>query len=637
MPQVTLLDPANGSIDRPLNQAMVLEFSDPLDPATLAFDPLNLNLSSFGVYANALETAGDISGGIAIAGQAALSNFNRTLTFTPSPNLPEGASIHTRLTNGLHDTCGNPLQTAANGVKLFDFSTQPPDSSPPPAPTVNPVPALTNLGSITVSGSAEALSSDNPSISGSIVSATDSSVIADTNIGTIAATGATSLGLTTLGGTVTLPFTVNQKPPPITAINPMQGIRGTTVNATLSGSGLSAISSISIDGTGVTLNDLAIGNDSSHNIELVISAGATLGARTITVTTPGGTDTVFFTVLEFHTPAFIEWTAAGGGDWNNPANWSENRVPGPGDDVRIAATGPVTINGGTAFAKSLNLFSDLTASNTIFEINSPLVPAVFIDVVANLKLDSDTTFRVINGMTLNGMLTLSDSHDGGQPVDSGRKVQIDFQGIQTLDGTGEVVFDNSGSGDTDANIMWATGNGILTVAAGMTVRGRGGVLGDPFGGLVSNGILRADVSSGTLQINVATFDNQGTMGAINNGRLTVNNLITPHSGAIVISTGGIVTINGDLTQTLSGAVTVGIYGSAGRVDVTGTASLAGALDVQLLNGFIPTLGNRFQFMTYGSRTGLFDTTLGLLIGGGDLAFDLDTTDLTDLELVVVPN
>ena len=169
-PQATLLDPTNGAIDRPLNQAMVLTFTDRLDPATLAFDPANLGASTFSVYANALESAGDITGGTAVAGQAILSNLNRTLTYTPTSNLPEGVPIHIRLSNGLRDTCGNPLQTAANGVELFSFATQPPDTLPPVAPEVNPVPELTNLASITVSGAAEALST--VSVSGGASTAT---------------------------------------------------------------------------------------------------------------------------------------------------------------------------------------------------------------------------------------------------------------------------------------------------------------------------------------------------------------------------------------------------------------------------------------------------------------------------------
>jgi len=157
-PQVSLLEPTDGSNDRPLNQVMQLEFTDRLDPATLAFDPGSLGASTFGVYANALESAGDITGGTPVAGQAALSNLNRLLTFTPTGNLPEGVPIHIRLTNGLRDTCGNPLQTPANGVKLFSFTTQPPDTDAPNAPAVNPLPTLTNQASLVVGGAAEALS-----------------------------------------------------------------------------------------------------------------------------------------------------------------------------------------------------------------------------------------------------------------------------------------------------------------------------------------------------------------------------------------------------------------------------------------------------------------------------------------------
>ena len=77
-------------------------------------------------------------------GSAAFSNLFQTFTFTPSGNLPTGQTIRVRLKNTIKDTCGQPLQTPANGISLFSFTTIPPDTIPPAVPVVNPVPALTN-------------------------------------------------------------------------------------------------------------------------------------------------------------------------------------------------------------------------------------------------------------------------------------------------------------------------------------------------------------------------------------------------------------------------------------------------------------------------------------------------------------
>src|SRR5438105_3374429 len=60
--------------------------------------------------------------------------------------------------------------------------------------------------------------------------------------------------------------------------------------------------------------------------------------------------------------ASISWTNPLGGDFNNPANWSSNTVPGPGDDVLINSDldnnirydYQITLNG-SASINSLNL------------------------------------------------------------------------------------------------------------------------------------------------------------------------------------------------------------------------------------------------------------------------------------------
>jgi len=158
MPQVSLVEPVDGAVDQALNQSMQLKFSDRMDLATLAFDATDLSASSFGVYAGAVEVAGEISGGTPVAGRVVFSDFNRLLSFIPTGNLPTGTSIHIRLMNTLRDICGNPLQTPDSGVKLFSFTTQPPDILAPVEPLVNPIVQLTNQLRILVSGSAEPLS-----------------------------------------------------------------------------------------------------------------------------------------------------------------------------------------------------------------------------------------------------------------------------------------------------------------------------------------------------------------------------------------------------------------------------------------------------------------------------------------------
>ena len=499
-PIASMSAPPNGSIDRPLNQTIVLNFSNRMNPASFAFIPGDLPNSTFSAYQNAVEAGGEISGGDAIPGSGVFSNLNRTLTYDPTGNLNADVPVYIRLTDGLRDICGNPLQTPPSGVQLLSFQTIPPDIIAPPAPVVNPVPANTNQASVQVSGQAEAGSnvtvtggsidknttasagglfsvsvplnlnatnnfsvvatdasnnaslattldsngdplvtvhdnvalsvslvtplngaidvardividvefgepvkastinstnfmlegsvipgtlvavgnnalrftptdlldfnktytirmrangirdlagnalssafaasfttqnfplpvvttvaadsgvqgtsfavtftgtdlgtasaviSDNPGISGSIGVATDTSVTANITIDALALPGLTTLGLTTLGGNSSAAFTVLHKAPVVTGIVPNSGDQGTTVAAQIQGSGLTDISSISIDGVGVTVNDLGTGTDAVRDVEFVIDPTATPGLRSVTVTTPGGSDSGDFTV-----------------------------------------------------------------------------------------------------------------------------------------------------------------------------------------------------------------------------------------------------------------------------------------------------------------------------------------------------
>jgi hypothetical protein len=84
---------------------------------------------------------------------------------------------------------------------------------------------------------------------------------------------------------------------------------------------------------------------------------------------------------------------------------------------------------------------------------------------------------------------------------------------------------------------------------------------------------------------------------------------------------GTLTIDGSYTQTATGAVDIDIGGTTAgsqydQLDVSGTTSLGGSLDVALINGFHPAVGNTFQVLSFGSSSGTFTAFNGLNIGGG---------------------
>lgn len=652
-PTASLVQPMDGSIERPLNQNIVLEFSQSMNPASFSFVPFDLGNSNFSVYQDAIDDgSGDIDITVAspVAGSGVFGNLNRTLTYTPGANFPEDTKVHVRLTDGIRDACGNPLQTPPNGVKLFSFDTIPPDTTPPALPQVNPVAALTNLPTVQVSGSAEASStvtilggaapvntaasalglfnvavplnldqsntlqvqatdasnnssalinvdlngdplvvvndstspgvltvapangaadvlrdatvhvefnelidpatlnslnftlegsvipgnfapvgdsgftftpdnllnynttytvrmrangirdlagnglasefvasfitedfplpvvtavvpdsgvqgssfqvtisgnnlatangviSDNPGISGSLNSATDGSVVASITIDSMAATGMTTLGLTTLGGSASVPFTVLHKAPVVTAIVPGSGDQGATVAAQIQGSGLTDIIGIVIDGAGVAVVDLGTGSDSTRDVQFVIDAAATVGARTVTVTTPGGSDTGTFTVLEFNPAPTLTSIIPNSGtrgttvsvtfNGTNLATASAVVAANPQVIGVIVSTTDTTVVanitiGATATlgATQLGLTTAGGSATLPFTVNAPVVPPIISSIVPNTGVQGTTVASAINGLNLTPVtgLTTDCAEVSVNNLGTGNSTRIDVE------------------------------------------------------------------------------------------------------------------------------------------------------------------------------------------------------------------
>jgi hypothetical protein len=109
-------------------------------------------------------------------------------------------------------------------------------------------------------------------------------------------------------------------------------------------------------------------------------------------------------------------------------------------------------------------------------------------------------------------------------------------------------------------------------------------------------------------------------------------------GNLTIGPGSVFTVTGDYSQSPTATLEVQISacpdtGQFGQLVVAGQASLAGTLTVTLLNGFVPQVGDSYQVLTFGTRTGDFDTISGLDLGN-DLRFN-PVYDDTSLSLVAV--
>ena len=116
-------------------------------------------------------------------------------------------------------------------------------------------------------------------------------ITANITIDPAAAPGARSVTVTTPGGSsapLANAFTVNQAPPTISLVSPNQGIQGQTLSSiTFTGTYLTGATSVSF-GSGITVNSLTVNSPTQITASITIDPAAAPGARSVTVTTPGG-------------------------------------------------------------------------------------------------------------------------------------------------------------------------------------------------------------------------------------------------------------------------------------------------------------------------------------------------------------
>lgn len=188
-------------------------------------------------------------------------------------------------------------------------------------------------------------------------------------------------------------------------------------------------------------------------------------------------------------------------------------------------------------------------------------------------------------------------------------------GLQTF---ADITFSNDFTIGAGGLLVYTLGNdptfsGDITGPGGLNmfflgVQGTLTLTGDcSFAGptLVPNGRLAVE---GSITSNV-TLSNGGTL----SGRGTVGS-VTVNSGGVVApgNSAGKLTINGNYHQTSGGILRMEIGGdTAGtgydQLAISGTAVLDGTLELSLVNGFRPTVGDTFAIIVGSGQTGGFST------------------------------
>lgn len=215
-------------------------------------------------------------------------------------------------------------------------------------------------------------------------------------------------------------------------------------------------------------------------------------------------------------------------------------------------------------------------------------------------ISSKTLSSPITTNWLSGNITLA---DGAVFLNSGT---FNAKATTTMTGTTAEGFINNGSffkntaGTTTTMDIPFTNDGTVDVVAGSLVFMQGMDNGE-------NAVI--DLGGGTLDpgetLNLESGDSligSGTLAAnlVNAGR------VSPGDSP------GNITIQGDYTQQSAGVLEIQLGGTTAgteydQLTVTGTATMAGTLNVSLIDGFIPQVGDSFTILPYGTRSGGFST------------------------------
>jgi len=301
------------------------------------------------------------------------------------------------------------------------------------------------------------------------------------------------------------------------------------------------------------------------------------------------------------------------------------RIGSPAGDVRngaisIAAMGDITLmnGGGTGLAVIRTLGSvELLATgagSAIIQAEGSIIRA------ADLVATADAGISLLGN---NQVAAFSASNATANAIElNNTATTLTLNGIAQAAGanigvatSGAIV--NAGTILLSGGSVLTTNGRALTNAAGGVVRGAGVIdLGGPGSIFTNAGLVEAGTSAGTLRINA---DFVMTTGIVDLGPL----------GSLVLT--------GSYTGSALGQIRLNLFDldSFGRIEASGSMSLAGLLSIEREDGFVPGLGAGFQFATMASRSGSFATITGTDLGNGTI-LKINATSPVALAIDVSP-
>ena len=316
------------------------------------------------------------------------------------------------------------------------------------------------------------------------------------------------------------------------------------------------------------------------------------------VWSPMGSDTVLLSLLPGggklvgfldETNTDFTWNAASG-DWNVAGNWTGFFAP-PGK-------GSFQSNHTVTFADSIGsdtrtVFTDEAVTLNSISFDNTIGGSYVIAGGASINLTVSTE----EPATLPSISVAQGSHRFQAPVSILSDTSVDVASNSVL------IFD--GALDLMGNTLTKTGAGEMAIRNDLLTGG------------------------GTVDIQQGTLSGSGTVGGdVNNG-----GTVSPGNSA------GWIAVEGNFNQGEDGTLAIELAGTTAvteydQLQVNGQATVAGILEVSLLDGFEPAFGDTFNILEFGSLAGEFDNVVVPALSGS-LAWD-DSALLTEGMLSVVP-
>jgi hypothetical protein len=416
---------------------------------------------------------------------------------------------------------------------------------------------LTGATAITVSGPGGVV------VSGiSVVNPT--TVTANFAISSSANVSARNVTITTANGTSNpVTFTVVVPPvPALTSIAPNTGVRNTVVPVTLTGTNLTGTTTVSVSGSGVGVAGIHVVNDTSVTVNFTVSAGASLTARTVSVTTAGGTsNTVTFTV-QGATLASIAPTSGTRGT-TVPVTLTGTNFPTTGTTtVSVTGGGGINVNsvtvvnstmitanfviasGASIGNRSVNVNTPIGTTNTVvFAVVSPPAPTLA-SIAPSTGARGTNVLVTLTGTNLTGTSAVSIAGGG-----------VTVSGVTVV---------NSTTVTANLAVSASTGLGARTVSV-TTPGGTSNTVGFTVVNPAAPTLASISPSSGThgtslaVTLNGTNFTASGTTiaasgGSISVSGVTVNPAGTQITGTFTIGSGASLTSR-NVTVTTPGGVT----------------------------------------------------------------------------------